>query len=376
MVQRSPLMNPPSKLFLQIDEEGFLWSEEHKILDAKIGGSYLQGLRILPDRSLVFTQSADPLSSTNLGHSEGEILIEAFDDPYVAKRVFPKNGQPKQSIGGGQWCIEIPYGLTLSFELSTLNIDEWDRFHGVAENGIPFVMSRSAQESFFDLLDSFDDESITWQGQSFSTPSFWKETKSLEQESYWSEIYRNEVNPGWNLNQAAPALQDMLPRLKLPKSRVLVLGCGEGHDAAFFAKEGHLVTAVDISPEALARGHAKYSTQVNLKFLQADLFALPKEFQNSFDIVFEHTCYCAINPTLRSQMVKIWKQVLTPHGQLMGVFFIMDKKVGPPFGGTEWELRKRLADSFRFIFWGRWRNSIPARNGKELFVLAQKKSAN
>jgi 2-polyprenyl-3-methyl-5-hydroxy-6-metoxy-1,4-benzoquinol methylase len=39
----------------------------------------------------------------------------------------------------------------------------------------------------------------------------------------------------------------------MPRCRVLVLGCGEGHDAAFFAQNGHIVTGVDISPEAITR---------------------------------------------------------------------------------------------------------------------------
>jgi hypothetical protein len=52
----------------------------------------------------------------------------------------------------------------------------------------------------------------------------------------------------------------------------------------------------------------------------------------------------------------------------------MYKKQGPPYGGSEWELRQRLKDSFQFVFWGRWQKSLPKRQGKELFVYAQKKS--
>jgi hypothetical protein len=52
----------------------------------------------------------------------------------------------------------------------------------------------------------------------------------------------------------------------------------------------------------------------------------------------------------------------------------MDNMQGPPFGGTEWELRERLKKYFHFIFWGRSHESIQRRDGKELTVYAQKKN--
>jgi hypothetical protein len=51
----------------------------------------------------------------------------------------------------------------------------------------------------------------------------------------------------------------------------------------------------------------------------------------------------------------------------------MDKGSAPPFGATEWEIRERLKRSFNFLYWTRWKKSIPRRLGKELVVYAQKK---
>jgi hypothetical protein len=55
----------------------------------------------------------------------------------------------------------------------------------------------------------------------------------------------------------------------------------------------------------------------------------------------------------------------------------MDKRTGPPFGGSEWELRSRLQShasqkGFRILYWNRLRDSKPERLGQELFVYAQK----
>jgi SAM-dependent methyltransferase len=203
-------------------------------------------------------------------------------------------------------------------------------------------------------------------------PQYWSSEDKVENEDFWSEIYQNE-KPPWDLDQPAPALVDMLPRLKLSKSRILVLGCGAGHDAAFFAKAGHVVTAVDFSPEAIERGRKLYGEFKNLQFVEADIFNLPQDMQGSYDLIFEQTCFCAVNPTLRSRLVSIWRGLLAEQGFLMGVFFVNEKKKGPPYGASEWEIRERLKKGFHFVFWGRLKNSIERRYGKELLVYAQKK---
>lgn len=339
--------------FIQIDEEGYALMGELRTQDPELGGEVLSELEFGPNGCFVTRCGGVP------------VIVEAFDEPYVASQV---------SLDNGTWSIELPYNLEYKFDLSSLRLDEWDRFHGLTEKKIPFVMSRKAQASFFNLLEEFDDESITFAGKTYEIPAYFCENKEVENSKFWTDIYQGSENPRWNLEEPAEALKDMLPRLKMPKSRVLVLGCGEGHDAAFFAKSGHVVTAIDYSGEAIERAREKYGYLSELTFVQQDAFKLDPRFHGSFDIVFEHTCYCAINPAMRSQLVKVWKQALHDQGHLMGVFFVHHKLEGPPYGGSEWELRQRLKDGFQFVFWGRWQKSIPRRQGKELFVYAQKKS--
>ncbi|MFS4459218.1 class I SAM-dependent methyltransferase [Bdellovibrio sp. HCB2-146] len=340
--------------FVQIDEEGFGLSREIRIQDPLVGQELLSNLHLHEGSTLLSTIGATP------------VIVEAFDEPYVAGQV---------SVSDGQWTISLPYGLEKSFELESLSLDEWDRFHGYADNKIPFVMSRKAQASFFNQLEEFGDDFIIFNGKQYDIPPYWTDKAEVENETYWSKIYRTEPEPGWNLGAPAEALKDMLPRLKISRSRVLVLGCGDGHDAAFFAEAGHVVTAVDISPLALERAKKLYGHYSNLTFVQADLFKLPREFDGAFDIVFEQTCYCAINPTRRQDLVKVWNRVLTRDGFLMGVFFAMERRNGPPFGGSEWELRQRLKSAYHPVFWGRWQKSVPRRQGKEFFVYLKRTHA-
>lgn len=337
---------------IQIDEEGFGLSGDIRIQDPLVGFELLKNLQLHQGGTLLSTFGGVP------------VIVEAFDEPLVAVNLTAEEGV---------WTLNFPYDFSAEFDLDTLSVDEWDRFHGYTHDKIPFVFSRSAQAAFFNLVDEYGDDFIEYKGKTIDIPPYWRDISQVEDASFWTEIYQTSPNPGWNLGEPAEALKDMMPRLKISKCRILVLGCGEGHDAAFFAQNGHVVTAVDISSEALARAKKLYGHLANIEFVEANVFGLPRDFDQAFDIVFEHTCFCAINPQKRQDLVKVWNRVLAPGGHLMGIFFTFEKRSGPPFGGSEWEIRKRLT-GYHPIFWGRWPKSVPARQGKELFVYCKKKS--
>lgn len=347
--------------YIAIDEEGYLLSGEKRLTDAEVGSSLLKSLHFA-DNGAYCTEWGDD-----------KAYVEAFDEPLVIQSVERPEAARSEILTDDQslWKIWAPYSTEFSFKLDSLSLDEWDRFHGITTTGIPFVFSRKAQAQFFEALEDFDDDSITVGGVQIQIKPWLPERKDVHSESYWSKIYQSE-EPRWELGRPTPALVDMLPRLKLPRSKVLVLGCGSGNDAALFAENGHVVTAVDISREALDRAQKKYG-HLNIHWVQSDLFALGNEHTHQYDIIFEHTCYCAMNPGDRNRLVKTWLRLLSPGGHLMGVFFTMERRSDPPFGGSEWELRERFKKNFQFIFWGRWRQSIDRREGKELFIYAQKR---
>ncbi len=337
---------------IQIDEEGYLISQEIRLLDEDFGASILKNIAYAPNGAF------------SSHYKSREVLVEAFDDPLVAAQVFKIDDQ---------WNIQLPYDVNKEFDPHSLRLDEWDRFHGFTREGIPFVLSRKAQSEFFRLLDDFDDERICVGSEWIEVPSLLESMKDVNSERFWSNRYEN-AETQWDLGQPAPALVENLPGMKLAKSRVLVLGCGAGHDAAHFAAAGHIVTAVDLSPVAISEAKKNYGHLKNLEFRNADFFDLERAGlqPGSFDLIFEHTCFCAIDPTRRKELVALWRKLLADDGKLMGVFFVMEKKGSPPFGATEWELRERLRKNFQFLLWGRYQKSIDRRNGKELFVLARK----
>lgn len=338
--------------FIQIDEAGYFLVDKIRIADPNKGHDWMANVQI-DARMRPFTII------------DGDaVLIEAFDEPYIALKVA-RNAQI--------WTITILYGHEETFALEDLTVDDWDRFHGTTSRNIPFVFSRSAQAQLFDLFDEFDDESVTVDHKRYKIQPWLQDNSSSVGEEFWTNIYRTE-EPGWELNGPSHVLPTIVPKLKLQRCRVLVAGAGSGNDAAWFAQQGHIVTAIDFSQEAIERARSKYGHIRDLKFLCSDIFDLPQDLTGAFDLVFEHTLYCAIAPSRRNDLIKVWRRALTDQGHIMGVFFAFEKKNGPPFGGSEWEIRQRLGKQFRTLYWNRLRDSRPNRLGTELFLYGQKLS--
>jgi SAM-dependent methyltransferase len=341
----------PSR-FIQLDEDGYFKMDDLRVADLESGQNLYANL----------TVDASGRARTIFGSVP--VFVEAFDEPIIAVDVDRGSGL--------RWQIQAPYEFRQDFELATLTLDEWDRFHGRTLKGVPFVFSRAAQARFFNLLDEYEDDAIIVSGTRIPTLPWLTQNPEVDRPEFWTDLYlKNETR--WELGAPSHALELLVPQLKLQKSRVLVLGAGSGNDAAWFAQRGHIVTAIDFSAEAISRAQQKYGHLPTLTFKQGDIFQLPTQMNESFDLIFEHTCYCAINPERRDELMKVWRRVLVDHGHVMGVFFTMDKSDGPPYGSTEWELRSRFESKrFRSLYWTRMRDSNPRRLGLELYVYAQK----
>lgn len=89
--------------------------------------------------------------------------------------------------------------------------------------------------------------------------------------AYWEERYAG-AGPVWS-GRVNTVLATVAATL--PAGTALDLGCGEGGDAVWLAEQGWTVTAVDISPTAIARGEAAARDRGlgpdRLRFVTADL---------------------------------------------------------------------------------------------------------
>ena len=74
-------------------------------------------------------------------------------------------------------------------------------------------------------------------------------------EAFWEDLYLSRAD-GENIWSGEVNAQLAAEVAGLPPGRALDLGCGEGGDAIHLARLGWQVTAVDVSPTALARTEA------------------------------------------------------------------------------------------------------------------------
>lgn len=184
----------------------------------------------------------------------------------------------------------------------------------------------------------------------------------------WNQRYEEQDTP-WDKGGAHPVLLDMLTHGAL-SGRVLVPGCGTGHDVRELARRGLTVVGLDIAPLALERARA-HDPAGSETYEPGDLFDLPAALRGTFDGVFEHTCFCAIDPVLRPSYADAVAAALRPGGRLLAVFFADPDNDGggPPFGCTADELDVLFAGRFRLLEEHREIPTYPEREGRELLRL-------
>jgi len=178
----------------------------------------------------------------------------------------------------------------------------------------------------------------------------------------WNQAYQENFTP-WDKGLPAPPLVEWLESNTLA-GRVLVPGCGAGHDVAHLVSRGIDAHGLDIAPLAVERGRAHYP-QLAERFTCADLFA----FRGDYDAIVEHTCLCALPPEWRTRYRDAVASLLKPGGLLVGVFFInpeMDPgESGPPFAITHDELSALFAPRFEILESCIPAKAYPGREGRE-----------
>lgn len=199
--------------------------------------------------------------------------------------------------------------------------------------------------------------------------------------SFW-ELRYQERDTGWDLGAPTPPIVEFFQSARAPKppARILVPGSGRGHDALFLAKLGFDVTAVDFAKQALdslrRRRRNLWIPAAKCRTLRADILHLPAKCHASFDIVVEHTCFCAIDPKLRDLYVSMARDVLVPGGLLLGLFYpFREGTQGPPFPVTELEIQMRFSVSFDLEFIETPASSVERRRGEERLILMRRKGA-
>lgn len=181
-------------------------------------------------------------------------------------------------------------------------------------------------------------------------------------ETDWESKYRANDMP-WEKGAASPGLEDFLTaRADLPRGSVLAPGCGTGHDVRVWARHGFRAIGLDIAPSAVQLARQRTPASLTAEFHLGDF--LTDELPERFDWIWEHTCFCAINPARRDDYVRAVLRWLKPSGQYLAVNYLIDDVEGPPFGTTREEIVTRFAPHFE-LFQDWVPRSYPNRAGLE-----------
>lgn len=188
----------------------------------------------------------------------------------------------------------------------------------------------------------------------------------------WEERYRNETT-GWDIGHISTPLKDYFDQLKNKNISILIPGGGNGYEAGYLYENGFTnIYLLDIAPTPLKNFSKKYPNFPNSQLVEENFF----DHNGSYDLIVEQTFFCAINPKHRQAYAQKAFQLLKPKGKLVGLLWSVPlNKDHPPFGGNKAEYTNYFAPYFHYLHFENSYNSIKPRAERELFLLAEKKSA-
>ena len=133
---------------------------------------------------------------------------------------------------------------------------------------------------------------------------------------------------------------------------------------------------LDLAESAVQRASA-IPTRSGVSYRIGDFLALPDGDQ--FDWIFEHTCFCAIDPTQRPAYMRAAAGALKAGGHLLAIFYLNphdpgEDHTGPPHGATLVELDALFDPAFELV-----EDYVPARayagrEGRERLRLYRKRA--
>ncbi|MBU1680068.1 MAG: methyltransferase domain-containing protein [Bacteroidetes bacterium] len=195
----------------------------------------------------------------------------------------------------------------------------------------------------------------------------------INRKEYWDVRYQ-ENSDHWNLKTPNPVFSQLLDKYDAKhNSQLLVAGSGKGYDAMQASKKGFCVTAIDFSDEAISTSTALAEQEnVKIDFINMDLFELSNT-DLKFDLVYEYTTFCAVDPRRIEELLKNFNAVLNPGGRFISVLFPIDGRIGgPPFSIDYLEFHKLASQFWKLEYFSKDINSVKPRKEKEYLFIYKK----
>ncbi|NLR90165.1 methyltransferase domain-containing protein [Flammeovirga agarivorans] len=190
--------------------------------------------------------------------------------------------------------------------------------------------------------------------------------------NYWKKHYKDN-DTGWDIGYPSTPIKEYIDQLTDKSINILIPGVGNGYELEYLWNQGFKnVYAIDITEEPIK----SFLDRVP-DFPKEHLFCenfFDASISTKFDLIIEQTFFCALNPNLRVQYVEEMHRFLNSQGKLAGLLFKFPlTQDGPPFGGSIEEYQPLFSKYFSIEQMEDCYNSIPPRQGNELFFILRKK---
>jgi thiopurine S-methyltransferase len=194
--------------------------------------------------------------------------------------------------------------------------------------------------------------------------------KLIFDKAFWSEKYQTGQT-GWDIGEVSPPIKAYIDQLENKDASILIPGAGNSYEAAYLFDQGFRhVHVMDIAREPLENFRSRVPEFPEDQLIQQDFFA----HKGQYDLIIEQTFFCALDPSLRVSYIDKMKSLLKDGGKLVGLLFDfrLDDQ-GPPFGGSKDAYTLDFEKHFNFNTFEPCYNSIKPRQGRELFIIFEKK---
>ena len=184
---------------------------------------------------------------------------------------------------------------------------------------------------------------------------------------YWINRYKNNET-GWDLGKISPPIKNWFDKQKNKKLRILVPGSGYGHEVIYGYKSGFKnIFYMDFADDATKKFKTLCPKFPETQIIKSSFFNY--EPKKKFDIIIEHTFFCAQHPGKRIDYVDSAYKVLNKKGKLIGLLFNTEFQSNePPFGGNVEDYKLIFNKKFELLIMEDCKSSIKPRLGSELWI--------
>lgn len=197
--------------------------------------------------------------------------------------------------------------------------------------------------------------------------------KDSETKNYWTNRYENDL-VGWDIGYPSTPLKVYFEQLENKELTILIPGAGNAYEAEYLYRNGFKnVFVLDVSEIPLKAFKKRNPDFPEAQLIIQDFFS----HRGQYDLIIEQTFFCSFPPleSTRKAYAKQMFNLLNPKSKLVGLWFDiplttdLEKR---PFGGDKDLYLSYFDKHFSIKTFSNCYNSIPERQGKELFGIFEK----